>query len=447
MKKVAIFLALSRFIQKNLVCIASIALGTLFVGGRALAYEKVTCFTLSPPDLVLADVRRIAALKFDGSGGGNASDKLISWLLKDKRGIYNVEKKGLFSSSIVEGRTHQDWATTRIFDIVERSQLERIMQEQALGASGMIDDTQAAELGRILGVDAIISGSVQSEHNDNYTTEERYSLKKGASHNVRCLNRKVITRVKVRIISVKTGQILGNKEFAYNSTDKQCGEDEGAIASIQSLSDRTISSATYDAASYISPTFSLYDVELAKLKTKQFRDKADDAAKFAANGELDRAYLLYYAIYQEDSYNHLLLYNLGILNEAVGNYTEAKEMYENALSLKSDEKDYMTALTRVQKLLDFAEVLTNMGIPVTRHEWDINEAAVIEASARKIVVKGKYTDRQEVRQSPKTNSAVVAKVPGGVELTLLSREGNWFKVKLIGDKEGYLEASQVKEIK
>jgi len=51
------------------------------------------------------------------------------------------------------------------FDVVERSLLNKIMEEQKLGMTGMVDESTATQLGKILGVRAIISGSVLKLHN------------------------------------------------------------------------------------------------------------------------------------------------------------------------------------------------------------------------------------------------------------------------------------------
>ncbi len=46
------------------------------------------------------------------------------------------------------------------FKVMERAQLNRILEEQSLGSSGIIDAATAAEIGKGIGVDAIIIGSV-----------------------------------------------------------------------------------------------------------------------------------------------------------------------------------------------------------------------------------------------------------------------------------------------
>ena len=46
------------------------------------------------------------------------------------------------------------------FDVVERGMIHKILEEQKLAMSGVVDDTTATQIGKLLGVEAIISGSV-----------------------------------------------------------------------------------------------------------------------------------------------------------------------------------------------------------------------------------------------------------------------------------------------
>lgn len=66
------------------------------------------------------------------------------------------------------GHIIMDKLTTALFNqdrfrVIERSQLERILEEQKLGMSGLLDESKAAQLGKGIGVDAIILGSVAEE--------------------------------------------------------------------------------------------------------------------------------------------------------------------------------------------------------------------------------------------------------------------------------------------
>jgi TolB-like protein len=77
---------------------------------------------------------------------------------------------------------------TKRFKVVERHMLNKVINEQKLTLSGIVDDSSAKAVGRLLGVDAIVSGSI---------AELAKSM-----------------RVNARLISTETGEI-----FAVAATD------------------------------------------------------------------------------------------------------------------------------------------------------------------------------------------------------------------------------------
>lgn len=49
---------------------------------------------------------------------------------------------------------------TRRFEVLERQLLNKVLEEQNLGMSGLIDASSAAQIGKLLGVDAIVTGTI-----------------------------------------------------------------------------------------------------------------------------------------------------------------------------------------------------------------------------------------------------------------------------------------------
>jgi len=71
--------------------------------------------------------------------------------------------KGFRGEEILNGITQM--ITDRLVEVegirvIERSRIEEIMMEQDFGKSGRIDPATAAEIGKILGVDALIMGTL-----------------------------------------------------------------------------------------------------------------------------------------------------------------------------------------------------------------------------------------------------------------------------------------------
>lgn len=59
------------------------------------------------------------------------------------------------------------------FKVIERAQLEKILKEQQLGQSGIIDASTAAQIGKGIGVDGIVIGSVTQSKNGSISIDAR----------------------------------------------------------------------------------------------------------------------------------------------------------------------------------------------------------------------------------------------------------------------------------
>ena len=81
------------------------------------------------------------------------------------------------------------------FKVIERAQLEKIIEEQKLGLTGILDATTAAEVGKGIGVDAVVVGSV---------TRARNSLS-----------------IDARLIDTETATIISAKDAYSNRIDMQ----------------------------------------------------------------------------------------------------------------------------------------------------------------------------------------------------------------------------------
>jgi TolB-like protein len=109
---------------------------TVAAGAAAASPEEITSSE------IIGDRMSIAVLPFDSKGLGN---ELGSIDLLDKliTGFVNLNR----------------------FKVIERALLEKILEEQKLGMSGIVDVSTAAEIGKGIGVDAVVVGSVTRASN------------------------------------------------------------------------------------------------------------------------------------------------------------------------------------------------------------------------------------------------------------------------------------------
>lgn len=70
------------------------------------------------------------------------------------------------------------------YDVVERTEIERLIKEQKLGASGFVDPNQAVAIGKLAGADSIVigSGALEDKQRDvlKYFTIKVIDLKSGS---------------------------------------------------------------------------------------------------------------------------------------------------------------------------------------------------------------------------------------------------------------------------
>lgn len=85
------------------------------------------------------------------------------------------------------------------FSVIEREQINAILAEQDFGQSGRVNPTQAAELGRILGVQVIVTGSI---------TKFSIDEKGGGIGGIGVRYAEADTTLDVRLIDVNTAEIL-----------------------------------------------------------------------------------------------------------------------------------------------------------------------------------------------------------------------------------------------
>ncbi len=97
------------------------------------AASRVSVPVTKPAQVDIAGVKSIAIVDFAGP-----------------------ENSGAIASSMLTARLFE----SKFFQIVERERVVQILEEHKLAMSGVVDATTAREVGKLLGVDALIFGEV-----------------------------------------------------------------------------------------------------------------------------------------------------------------------------------------------------------------------------------------------------------------------------------------------
>lgn len=136
--------------------------------------------------------KRIAVLDFDFAST-SGTGFYYGWLgIGPAKGVSD-----LLTNALVKDGT---------YIVLERSKIEQVLKEQNLGASGRIDPSSAAQIGKLLGADAVIIGTISQ-----FNVEQSQSggslggfLNIGGSTE----KNKAIVQVTSRLVSTTTGEIL-----------------------------------------------------------------------------------------------------------------------------------------------------------------------------------------------------------------------------------------------
>lgn len=403
-----------------------------------LAQAQKPYFLLKAPEKPLEGVKRIAVLDFgeennnyyydryDGRGKKTTDQLLQAWM-QDQRGIDKVSV-GMFK--VEDGETFQKGVKTSIFSFVERTEMERILKEQQLGMSGVIDDSQAATVGKILGIDAIVSGSTNWNSSMDYNSSRRVN--------------KVKATLSMKFISVTTGQVLAifSKDVTRESAstlDPKSGN-WSAMKATNVLVDESFDALVKMAADYVAPIFEQVKPDYRKIKVKDHAIKGKKAMELLEDQkDFEGAFTLYKEIVEQDPYCAEGLCNIAHIYLTYGNFEKAVEYYKMAAEI--DREEYGKELEFGQKKLDEVPVLASIGINLPVNELKGNAHS---ASAKSVKTRGGKSDRYEVLVGPEKGASVVSKVPGDTEFELLGDNGDFVKIKLMGGKEGYILKDNVK---
>jgi len=84
---------------------------------------------------------------------------------KPRLAVFTFENAGAVDSTMKWGEAISEMLTTALinchrFKVIERAQLDKVLQEQALAQSGALDSETAVVVGKIMGLDGVVVGSL-----------------------------------------------------------------------------------------------------------------------------------------------------------------------------------------------------------------------------------------------------------------------------------------------
>ncbi len=200
------------------------------------------------------------------------------------------------------------------FDVVERSAVAKVLEEQKFGTSGMVDTATISSIGRLLGVDGVVVGEVTA-----YDAGSK-ALGKDAS-----------VGVNIRLVNVQSAKVIFSDSILMNISKFMAGERKETL----------LNQLTQDVARAFVGRIAPHYVERKKtlLATGGEAGKANKRGMtFASNGLWDKAQEQFELALQTDPDNAAAHNNLAVTFEQFGKSDKAIEEYERAIRLNPDEE-------------------------------------------------------------------------------------------------------------
>jgi len=125
------------------------------------------------------------------------------------KGKVDLKMSDMLTTSLVK---------TGRFDIVERNKIDNVLKEQQLGLSGIVDEMSAAEVGKMIGAEYVVFGSI--------TSATRSDIDKFGYILV-----KIEVGIDVRVVNTTTGKILLSESATGLSESKIVQTADGVVVS------------------------------------------------------------------------------------------------------------------------------------------------------------------------------------------------------------------------
>jgi len=237
-----------------------------------------------------------------------------------------------------------------VFKVVSRDNLKGLLDEQALQNSNLVSKRKDKTVEELIGADAIITGVVD----DTIVRDTHYykikqecrgdNCKYLVDVRVSCVKRAISTNASFKMTDVRTGEVVTSKNFFDSETRRVCQDDsygflqtESIIYKLQkNIAKRFVNSITPN--TYKMRAVIAEDEPVIDLTSKQ-EDMVEQGVSAIKHRILSKADTIFKTILDQQPKSYVANYNLGIIAEMRGNYSDAREFYLRCTHLVEDFDD------------------------------------------------------------------------------------------------------------
>lgn len=305
---------------------------------------------------------------------------------KKKVAVSNFKNDKVGLSGKIEAEiSRQKLDKQRYFTVLSRKDMAKIISEQKLQSSELMDEVTSAKIGKLIGAQAIINGEIAFADGESgsYKEDREKCLsyyKDGGGcakyryYTVTCKTTQATVSANINIVNVETGSIIYGDTISkdYSADSCKAGETSLGLLTVQGAPKQILSKgqALNSLASQIASEFVykltpnyiyfsvtlLDDIEIETTTDAQ-NNNFSKASEYIAAARYDKAKNILENLMRDfDAKSYAVAYNYGVTNEATGKFDEAKELYMIADDLTIEPvAEINLAINRIDNLIEKRE--------------------------------------------------------------------------------------------
>lgn len=259
------------------------------------------------------------------------------------------------------------------FNIVNREDTQKILDEQKLQDTGLVNNNGLNEYG-LSDISSIISGKVNSktytkrsyfEQRTDYSTCVEYRVTKDnkkycyayRQYTVSCDMHSYSVSANIKITRVSNSDIIFSRTFLKSTDKRRCSDSAKALSSKQSVYELLAGSIAKEFVSFISPSYKYLSLTLIDDEDIDYTDAQEkmleNALKLIELKDIVSANeLLKKLVNSTASQSSTALYDLGVTYEYLGDLEKAFEVYQKAknITMQNDlDENIINAVNRIKR--------------------------------------------------------------------------------------------------
>jgi len=303
--------------------------------------QKVRIKALNPAEVgEMASKKKVAISKFKNDTQG------LSGKIESKISSHKLDKK-------------------RYFTVISRKDLDKVIAEQKLQSSELMDEATATKVGKLIGAQAVINGEISSATatTGRYVEDREKCLKyvkdqgcvRYKHYKVTCNTIQANVSANINILNVETGSIIYGDSITKEYNGDSC---KGPILSKGQALNRLTSAIADEFVYKLTPHYIYFNVALLdKIELDNVTDKQKQTFKnsleYIKAGRMNKAEKLLQGLLDDlNGKSYVVAYVYGVTKEAQGKFDEAKKIYTMADDLTVKPVDEINAaMTRIDGLI------------------------------------------------------------------------------------------------